>query len=259
MPRVPRRPDADRHRGRGDAADAGLSAHMREALARAAADTGQEIVRGLRTTAATDAIIPLRAGYDVATLASIDETKLPMNYHWPNDVADALHWSTIESAITVCERFVRDRANGGRAAYPRDPADPADPADPDPARLVFGRRPPASATPRARAARAHRRPRRSPRVCTRRRARASRRGCSRSSAGPARQVGVGPDARCEVVDQLGDRLTPIGAYQLGQRQRVGSTSQRRQPRTRSRSAAAPVAGPQAERAPRPRWRRAAPR
>jgi hypothetical protein len=106
-------------------------AHMREALARAAADTGQEIVRGLRTTAATDAIIALRAGYDVATLASIDETKLPMNYHWPNDVADALHWSTIESAITVCDRFVRDRANGGRAADPRDPADPARP-DPIP-------------------------------------------------------------------------------------------------------------------------------
>ena len=84
--------------------------HMREALADAAADTGQQIVRGLRTTAATDAIIPLRAGYDVATLASIDETKLPMNYHWPNDVADALHWGTIESAIAVCEEFVRRRA-----------------------------------------------------------------------------------------------------------------------------------------------------
>lgn len=86
--------------------------HMREALADAAADTGQEIVRGLRTTAATDAIIPLRAGYAVATLASIDETKLPMNYHWPNDVPDALHWGTIDSAVTVCEQFVRTRGNG---------------------------------------------------------------------------------------------------------------------------------------------------
>ena len=83
--------------------------HMREALADAAADTGQEIVRGLRTTAATDAIIPLRAGYAVATLASVDETKLPMNYHWPNDVPDALHWGTIDSAVAVCERFVRAR------------------------------------------------------------------------------------------------------------------------------------------------------
>ena len=85
--------------------------HMREALADAAADTGQHVVRGLRTTAATDAIIALRAGYDVATLASVDETKLPMNYHWRNDVPDALHWGTIESAIEVCEQFLRTRGS----------------------------------------------------------------------------------------------------------------------------------------------------
>jgi Peptidase family M28 len=85
---------------------------MREALARAATAAGVPIVRGLRTTAATDAIIPLRAGYPVATLASVDETKLPMNYHWPNDVPDALHWNTIEDAIVVCEQFLRARAGG---------------------------------------------------------------------------------------------------------------------------------------------------
>jgi hypothetical protein len=84
--------------------------HMREALAKAARDAGEPITRGLRTTAATDAIIPLRAGYAVATLASVDETKLPMNYHWRSDTADALHYSTIESAIAVCERFLRTRA-----------------------------------------------------------------------------------------------------------------------------------------------------
>ncbi len=82
---------------------------MREALARAAADAGIAITRGLRTTAATDAIIPLRAGYRVATLASVDETKLPMNYHWPSDRPEALHWQTIEQAIAVCDQFLRTR------------------------------------------------------------------------------------------------------------------------------------------------------
>ena len=82
----------------------------REALAEAAAAAGIPIGRGLRTTAATDAIIALRAGYRVATLASVDETKLPMNYHWPSDVPDALHWGTIEQATAVCEEFVRRRA-----------------------------------------------------------------------------------------------------------------------------------------------------
>jgi hypothetical protein len=83
----------------------------RAALEAAASAAGIPIVRGLRTTAATDAIIPLRAGFRVATVASVDETKLPMNYHWPSDVPEALHWGTIESAIAVCEQFVRSRAN----------------------------------------------------------------------------------------------------------------------------------------------------
>jgi hypothetical protein len=52
----------------------------------------------------------LRAGYPVATLASVDHTKLPLNYHWPSDVPEALHWNTIEDAIEVCEQFVRARA-----------------------------------------------------------------------------------------------------------------------------------------------------
>ncbi len=90
--------------------------HMREALAEAAADAGEPILRGLRTTAATDAIIGLRAGYAVATLASVDETKLPMNYHWPNDTAENLHWSTIESAVAVCDKFLRKRTRPPAAA-----------------------------------------------------------------------------------------------------------------------------------------------
>jgi peptidase M28-like protein len=85
-------------------------AATREALDQAAADIGIPIVRGLRTTAATDAIIPLRAGYRVATLASVDETKLPMNYHWPSDRPEALYWETIEQAIAVCDQFLRTRS-----------------------------------------------------------------------------------------------------------------------------------------------------
>jgi Zn-dependent M28 family amino/carboxypeptidase len=79
----------------------------REALADAAARAGVEIRRGIQTVAATDAIIALRAGYPTATLAAIEPTKLPLNYHWPNDTPENLHWSTIEDAIAVSEEFVR--------------------------------------------------------------------------------------------------------------------------------------------------------
>ncbi len=86
---------------------------MRDALAAAAREADVEIGRGLRTVAATDAIIALRAGYPVVTLASVDYTKLPLNYHWPSDTPDALHWDTIEDAIDTCEQFVRGRAVTG--------------------------------------------------------------------------------------------------------------------------------------------------
>jgi hypothetical protein len=82
----------------------------RDALAQAASAAGVQITRGLRTVAASDALIALRAGYPVATLASVDYTKLPLNYHWPSDTPDALHWQTVQDAIAVCEQFLRARA-----------------------------------------------------------------------------------------------------------------------------------------------------
>lgn len=82
----------------------------RERLARAAAAAGVEIVRGLRTIAATDALIAVRRGYDAVTLASIDASKFPSNYHWPSDTPENLDWSTMRRAFAVADRFVRDGA-----------------------------------------------------------------------------------------------------------------------------------------------------
>jgi len=89
---------------------------MREALARAAEDAGVQIGRGLKTVGASDALIALRAGYPTVTLASVDDAKLPLNYHWPSDVPDALNWQTIEDATAVCLQLVDDRAHPIRTA-----------------------------------------------------------------------------------------------------------------------------------------------
>jgi hypothetical protein len=79
----------------------------RERLAAAAAAAGVELVRGLRTVAATDALVALRQGYSAATLASIDSTKFPSNYHWPSDTPENLDWETIARAFLVVDRFLR--------------------------------------------------------------------------------------------------------------------------------------------------------
>lgn len=82
-------------------------AELRDALARAAGRVGVRAERGVKTVAATDAIIALRAGYRTATLASVTDAKLPLNYHWPNDTPEHLHWETVEDAIATCESFLR--------------------------------------------------------------------------------------------------------------------------------------------------------
>lgn len=87
--------------------------HLREELAAAAAEAGVAIERGLRTVAATDGLVSMRAGFPTVTLASIDSTKMPLNYHWASDTPDALHWTTVERAIEVSERFLRRRALAG--------------------------------------------------------------------------------------------------------------------------------------------------
>lgn len=79
----------------------------REALARAGEEAGVELLRGLRTVAATDALIALRAGYPTCTLGGVDETKFPAEYHWPSDIPDNLDWSSVDGAVEVCLTYLR--------------------------------------------------------------------------------------------------------------------------------------------------------
>jgi acetylornithine deacetylase/succinyl-diaminopimelate desuccinylase-like protein len=82
----------------------------RQRLAGAAQAAGVELVRGLRTVAATDALVALRRGYAAATLASVDATKFPANYHWRSDTPENLDWGTMERAFAVADRFLRASA-----------------------------------------------------------------------------------------------------------------------------------------------------
>ena len=79
----------------------------RDALAEAGQAAGIELRRGLRTVAATDGLIALRAGYPTCTLGGVDETKFPSNYHWPSDTPDNLTWESVEGAVAVCEAYAR--------------------------------------------------------------------------------------------------------------------------------------------------------
>ena len=85
----------------------------RERLAAAAAALDVALARGLRTVARDRRADRAARGYAAATLASIDETKFPANYHWSSDTPENLDWDTMQRAFAVAERFVRaDRASG---------------------------------------------------------------------------------------------------------------------------------------------------
>ncbi len=98
-------------------------AACREALAAAAAEAGVPVRRGLRTIAATDGLIALRAGYATVTLGGIDpHTMFPSNYHWPTDLPENLHWGSAEAALAVCEALLRAPLSRPRDPSPREAA-----------------------------------------------------------------------------------------------------------------------------------------
>ena len=80
---------------------------FKDLLADVARERGVHLRRGLRLRNATDALIPLRAGFPVAALCSMDRYKRPANYHWPTDVPDNVDFSTVADAATLCEAVVR--------------------------------------------------------------------------------------------------------------------------------------------------------
>jgi putative aminopeptidase FrvX len=72
-----------------------------------AEDLGIEMVPDLRLRNATDGLIALRAGYPTVTLVSVDEFKIPTDYHWPTDVPENLTYSTLTDCVRLVDRLIR--------------------------------------------------------------------------------------------------------------------------------------------------------
>jgi hypothetical protein len=90
---------------------------FRDELAAAGAAVGIPLRRGLRTTYASDALIPRRAGYQSGMLCSVNEYLLPREYHKPTDTPDRLDWSCLADGASVTEALVR-RMAGETATEP---------------------------------------------------------------------------------------------------------------------------------------------
>lgn len=74
---------------------------MKERVAAAARAAGVGLRRGMRFTFATDGLVPLRRGYQAASIGSVSEHLVPSNYHWPTDTPDRVHYDTVANAVEI--------------------------------------------------------------------------------------------------------------------------------------------------------------
>jgi hypothetical protein len=74
---------------------------------------GVRLVPDLRFRNATDGVIALLAGYRTATFGSVDEFKVPTNYHWPTDTPENVHYGTVEDCVRLCEAAIRASPRAG--------------------------------------------------------------------------------------------------------------------------------------------------
>ena len=84
---------------------------FRDLIARAAERIGQPLRRGTRSRASSDAVIPSRAGYPTAMLASWEPgSKVLSNYHLMTDTPENLSYDTIERAVTITHAVASELA-----------------------------------------------------------------------------------------------------------------------------------------------------
>jgi hypothetical protein len=61
----------------------------------------------LRLHNGTDGLEPLAAGYETASLCGCTDLKNPANYHWPNDLAENVDFSSVADGARLIEAAVR--------------------------------------------------------------------------------------------------------------------------------------------------------
>ena len=74
---------------------------------RVAGELGIWLYPNLRTYNGTDGLESAAAGYETVALCSCTDHKQPGRYHWPNDTAANVDFSTLQRAITLSEEVVR--------------------------------------------------------------------------------------------------------------------------------------------------------
>jgi hypothetical protein len=83
---------------------------FRDLIVRVADRSGAQLRRGLRARNSTDAVIPSRAGYPTATIASMNRYKALSNYHMMSDTPENIVQKAVAQALLVVEEVAKELA-----------------------------------------------------------------------------------------------------------------------------------------------------
>jgi hypothetical protein len=87
---------------------------FRDLIARVAEQQRISLRRGQRSRTSTDSVIPARAGYAIATLASFEpDSKVLSNYHLMSDTPENLHYDTIAQGVSVAHALAAELGRDG--------------------------------------------------------------------------------------------------------------------------------------------------
>ncbi len=75
-----------------------------------AAGLGIRLKTKFRYRNLSDGFVPLTAGYTTAYLTSVDDFKVPANYHWPTDTPANVNYGSVADAARLCDAAVRELA-----------------------------------------------------------------------------------------------------------------------------------------------------
>jgi len=81
-----------------------------ELVGSCAKELGVPLLRGLRSHNSTDAAVPLRYGYPVASLVSVDHQKLIPHYHLDSDLPEHVDYGCVASAARLVDAVARQLA-----------------------------------------------------------------------------------------------------------------------------------------------------
>ena len=83
---------------------------FRDLIARVADQGAIPLRRGMLARNSTDSVIPSRAGYPTATIASVDRYKALSNYHRMTDTPENVDFTTVMAALELTEAVARELA-----------------------------------------------------------------------------------------------------------------------------------------------------